>query len=498
MWHDGWVSDGRVSAGNAGAGNAGGDPLAGSGLRVLFATAELAPLARVGGLAQAAAGLVGELRRQGVHVDVVVPDYFGTPLADQVEEHLAVPPWAAPAVARTGCLDGVGQLTLVEVDGIRRPHPYNDAHGQGWGDNSNRFFGFCAAVADLVRRRQPDVLHLNDWHTAVTPAYLNHPTPPTVLTIHTLGYQGQASRGWLGELPHWPERYWWDGVCSPLVGGIRSADLVVTVSPTYAREITTAEFGFGLDGLLRDCGDRLVGILNGIDAEEWDPATDRYLPANYSATELGNKAQVKAAVLSEFGLTPTGTNGAGPLLAMVTRLVHQKGVDLLLPIVPYLRTMGARLAVLGSGDADLVDWLAQVAGTYPDDLGVVARYDERLAHMLIAGGDIFVMPSRFEPCGLAQMQAMRYGTLPVVTDVGGLHDTVVDVDREPKRGTGVVTGNVSTTGLLDGVHRAVRAYSSAPRRTAMQRRGMTTDWSWTAPAGLQIDWYRRLIAERSG
>ena len=460
----------------------------------MFATAELAPLARVGGLAQAAAGLVAELRRQGVDVHLVVPDYFDTPLDDQTEEHLTVPPWAAPAVARTGTLAGVGRITLVEVDGIRRPHPYNDANGNGWGDNNNRFFGFCAAVADLAARHRPDVLHLNDWHTAATPAFL-HPRPPIVLTIHTLGYQGNASTGWLGEFPHYPERYWWHGDCNPLVGGIRSADLVVTVSPNYAREITTPEFGFGIDDLLRERGARLVGILNGIDTDEWNPETDPHIPANYSAANLAGKAQTKAAVLAEFGLTPPGTTGNGPLFVMVTRLVHQKGVDLVLPLVPYLRNIGAKLAVLGSGDAQLVEWLAYVAGSYPDDIGVVARYDDGLAHRLFAGGDVFLMPSRFEPCGLAQMQAMRYGTLPLVTNVGGLHDTVIDVDSQPKAGTGIVTAEVSGTALLDGIHRATRAYGTAARRTAMQRRGMSVDWSWTKPAGVQIDWYRRLIAE---
>lgn len=262
--------------------------------RVLFATAELAPLARVGGLAAASAGIVAEMRRQGVDVHLVVPDYFGTPLEDEVVMPITtMPAWAQPAYARRGRLDGIGEITLVDTLGVRKPHPYSDEYGNGWFDNDARFLGFSAAVGAICAATQPDILHLNDWHTSSVPAFL-WPTPPIVVTIHTLGYQGRTNRGWLNGFWHFRERYYHDGDCNPLAGGIRSADLVVSVSPHYADEIRQPSMGFGLDGLLRDKGDRLVGILNGIDTAEWNPLQDAHLPQTYGQTTLSRKAASRA------------------------------------------------------------------------------------------------------------------------------------------------------------------------------------------------------------
>ena len=457
---------------------------------MLFASAEFAPLARVGGLAAAAAGLVAELRRQDVDVQVVIPDYFATPLQAETIVQLDVPEWAGPATARTGTLAGIGTITLIDAFGIVKSHPYLQPDGHGWADNDRRFMAFSAALASLTEVVAPDVLHLNDWHTCVALGHLTE-LPPTMLTIHTLGYQGRTNPGWLKTLPHRVEAFEQWGDCNPLLGGIRLADVVVAVSPHYAAEITTPHGGFGLDGPLRERGDRLVGILNGIDADEWDPQTDRHLPATYSSTDVGPKAASRADLLTRYGLT----DGGGPLLTMVTRLAEQKGVDLLLPLVPFLERLGASLIVLGDGEQGLAEALTAAATAHPQHVAFIRGYDEALAHQLFAGADVFTMPSRFEPCGLAQMQSMRYGTLPLVTDVGGLHDTVIDVDDVPSRGTGVVVPDASSVALMDGLHRMVKAYSQPRRRTAMQRRGMAVDWSWKRPAATHIEWYRRLYAD---
>ncbi len=311
-----------------------------------------------------------------------------------------------------------------------------------------------------------------------------------MLTIHTLGYQGRTNPGWLKTLPHHVAAFEQWGDCNPLLGGIRLADVVVAVSPHYAAEITTPHGGFGLDGPLRERGDRLVGILNGIDTDEWDPQTDLHLPKPYSSVDLGAKASTRSELLARYELT----DGGGPLLAMVTRLADQKGVDLLLPLVPFLRRLGATLVVLGDGEQWLAEALSTAAADHPRQVAFVRGYDNALAHQFFAGADVLAMPSRFEPCGLAQMQAMRYGTLPLVTDVGGLHDTVIDIDDAPGRGTGVVVPNATPVALMDGLHRMVRAYAQPRRRAAMQRRGMAIDWSWKAPAALHIDWYRQLVS----
>ena len=461
-------------------------------VKVLFASAEFGSLARVGGLAAAAAGLVAELGQHDVDVQVVLPDYSATPLERETVVDLDVPEWAGPARARTGTLAGLGRLTLISAPGIERSHPYVQPDGSGWPDNDRRFMAFSAAIAALAGKVRPDVLHLNDWHTCAALGHLAD-LPPTVLTIHTLAYQGRTNPGWLKTLPYHVGEFEQWGDCNPLLGGIRLADIVIAVSPHYAAEITTPQGGFGLDGPLRDKAGRLVGILNGIDTIEWDPQTDRHIAAQYSSTDLGAKALIRSELLARYELS----DGGGPLLTMVTRLADQKGVDLVLPLAPFLRRLGATLIVLGDGDQGLADALAAASGAHPRQVAFVRGYDEALAHQLFAGADVFVMPSRFEPCGLAQLQSMRYGTLPLVTDVGGLHDTVIDIDSAPARGTGVVVPDASSVALMDGLHRMVKAYSQPRRRAAMQRRGMAIDWSWRQPAATHVELYRHLIAERS-
>lgn len=456
-------------------------------MRALLATAELTPVAAVGGLAQAAAGLVRELRRQGVDVEVALPDYSSSALSAAERIELDVPAWARPAVARRGVHPDFGPLTLVSVPGIERPHPYTDAAGEGWPDNAARFFAFSAAVAALARGA--DVLHLNDWHTAVAASWA-HGELPVVFSVHNLAYQGWTAPEWVARLGPHSAPFARDGACNPLAGAVALADAVVVVSPTFREEVLNPETGAGLDGLLRKKGDALVGILNGIDADDWDPARDPHLPAPFDADDMSGKALARAALLGRIGLEER----PGPLAVSVTRLAEQKGIDLLLPLVPELEDLGLRLAILGSGDATLAGELQVAAAAYPSSFVYVEGYDESLAHLLFAGGDLLLMPSRFEPSGLAQMQAMRYGTLPVVTDVGGLHDTVVDLDEDPENGTGWRAPVADTASFGDTLLRAVRGWSDESMRAAAQRRGMTTDWSWATPAAKYADVYRRVTA----
>lgn len=477
-------------------------------MRVLFASAELAPLARVGGLAEAASGLIREFRSRTAHhndtpsdvdIDVILPDYGGARLADEQEWELDVPWWVGGATARSGSHPMLGPITLVHVPGMDRPHPYIDPGGQGWLDNDHRFMSFSAAVAALADRTQPDIVHLNDWHTAAATGFINSPIP-VVLTIHTLGYQGIMPAGWLPHFGPRADAFMWYDVASPLAGGIRLADRVIAVSPNYAREIVTPEAGMGLHLVLADKGDRLVGIRNGIDTTLWNPTTDPHLAANYDADNRQGKQDCRQQLMTEAGWDdPASPNQAKvPIAAVVSRLVEQKGMDLLADVARFLPDLPVRLAILGSGSRAIADRLHAVAAANPDWIWFTEDYDEALAHRLFAGSDLFIMPSRFEPCGLAQMQAMAYGSIPVVTDVGGLHDTVIDADADRTEGTGFVSSSVDTAGLIDALHRAVRGLRHAGRRKGIQLRGMTTDWSWREPADLHLGVYRSVLAEAVG
>lgn len=457
-------------------------------MRVVFATAELSPVATVGGLAAAAAGLGAELRRLGVDLDVVMPDYGDVALVDETTMSLEVPDWVGSATIRVGFHPVVGRLHLVSVPGMARPHPYLQANGEGWHDNSDRFFRFARAVAAFIDRDPPDVVHLNDWHTGATLAALADP-PPTVVSIHNLAYQGISDGSWLDRIgPRAAHYEWWGGV-NPLSGALALADRIVAVSPHYATEIITPAGGFGLDEPLRNRGDDLIGILNGIDTEMWDPAHDPLIAAPFDAASLDARRSNRTALLARVGLPDDDV----VLATVVTRLTHQKGIDLLAPLVPLLAQIPMRLAVLGSGDARLAAQLHSLVTEYPDTLAFVDGYDEALSHLMFAGADLYLMPSRFEPCGLTQMQAMRYGAIPVVTAVGGLVDTVTDADVH-RDGTGFVADRAEREDLLAALFRAERRVRDRRRRSAIQKRGMAIDWSWHEPAREYLALYGELAA----
>lgn len=460
-------------------------------MKILFATAELRPLVSAGGLAEAAAGLAAALRARDVDVLTVLPDYRRWPLANETRLDLDVPEWAAPASARIGDHPQAGRLALVDVPGIERPDPYVDADGNGWPDNDFRFAAFSAAIAALARSAEVDLIQLNDWHTAMAPAFLDG-SLPTVLTIHNLGHQGWGDAHWLHRMPTRRDVFSWGEGVNLLAGAIQTVDKVVTVSPTYAAEIVTDEGGMGLQHLLAGRGDDLLGIRNGIDTRTWDPAVDAFTPP-FSAESLNGKAAARTQLLEHVGWDDTGE----PLIVMISRLVDQKGIDLAFEAARFLPGMRARMIVLGSGDRRIADWGRWLAETQPDRFWFFDGFDAPLSHKLFAGGDLLLMPSRFEPCGLAQMQAMAYGTIPIVTAVGGLLDTVVDADAN-REGNGFVAAAIDESGVVDAIHRGLRAHRHAGRRKALQRRGMTTDWSWTEPAERFHDLYSKLMSSRVG
>lgn len=458
-------------------------------MRIAFATAELTPIATVGGLAAAAAGLVRAVREQGHSVDLLVPDYGGIALENESVRPVDVPAWVGRAQIRSGRHPVVGDLHLISAPGMARAHPYLRPDGQGWPDNAERFFGFARAVASFVDETRPDVVHLNDWHTATALAALDG-SIPSVLSLHNLAYQGAAPREWLAQIGPRGQHYEWWGGMNPLTGAIALADRVVAVSPSYAREILTPEGGFGIHEALGFRGDAVVGILNGIDTAIWDPATDPAVDQRFDRDHLADREAAREALRSRLGFP-----GDGTLLAtVVTRLTDQKGIDLLLPLISLLAEIPLRLGILGSGDAELVEQLHSAAQAHSDWFTFIEGYDEALSHQMFAGADLYLMPSRFEPCGLTQMQAMRYGAVPVVTPVGGLIDTVRDLDLDPRRGTGVVASAATSVAITAAVFRAVRRLSDPRRRAAVQRRVMAIDWSWDGPAAKYAQIYRDLVA----
>ena len=460
-------------------------------MRVLFATAELSPVVAVGGLAAASAGLGAELRRQGVDLDIVMPDYGGIALIDETSFALDVPAWVGAAIVRRGHHVEAGPLTVISMPGMARPHPYLQADGSGWPDNTERFFAFARALAALVELDRPDIVHLNDWHTGTTLAALGPDAPPSVLSIHNLAYQGISDGSWRARIGPAGAHYEWWGGTNPLSGAIALADRIVAVSPHYATEIQTPSGGFGLDGPLRERRSVVTGILNGIDTDVWDPAHDDHLPATFDAGDMEGKATCRSVLATRLGFDDDDVT----LATVVTRLTEQKGIDLLVPLVPLLEQIPMRLGILGSGDAALASNLRELAARHPKSFAFVEAYDEALSHLMFAGADLFVVPSRFEPCGLTQMQAMRYGTMPVVTAVGGLVDTVPDADTHAT-GRGIVAAEATTEHLLAALFRAARRIAKKRQRTAIRNRIMAIDWSWTAPAQRYLELYQELIDEQ--
>jgi starch synthase len=478
-------------------------------MRVLHAAAELFPWVKTGGLGDVLAALPPAIAAAGIDTRLVLPGF--TALLDAlplVETARLRTPFAAERVriALARLADSEVAAYLVDHPAFydRPGSPYADPNGRDWPDNHRRFALLGWTAAALARGAdpdwRPDILHCHDWHAGLAPAYLRAEgsSVPSVFTVHNLAYQGFFPAGLFPDLHLPPGFFSIDGVefyggLSLLKAGLFHADRLTTVSPTYAREIQTPAFGMGLDGLLRARNSRLTGILNGVDPRIWSPENDALLPRRYGVDDAAEgKTAAKTVLQRRFGLTG---EAARPLFGAVTRLTPQKGLDLLLAALPGLVALGGGLVLLGSGDGDLEAGFAAAAQAYPGRVGVVLGYDEALSHLIIAGSDAILVPSRFEPCGLTQLYALRYGSLPVVRRTGGLADTVVDanaVSLADGSATGFAFDDETSDGLLGAMQRATELYADLAGWHRVMRQAMTRDFSWNAAAREYAALYREL------
>jgi starch synthase len=484
-------------------------------MKVLFVSSEVAPFAKTGGLGDVAGSLPKALRRRGIDVRVVLPLYAGIDwnALERLEGVVPVPMWwgTARAGVRLGRLPG-SEVPVYFLEYNRyfdRPFLYGPPD-EGYDDNLERFTSLSRGALELckVLNFVPDVVHANDWQTALAPVYVNTVEwgkplhgAGTVYTIHNLGYQGVtdggalffSGRGWEhyhpGEFEHF-------GALNLMKAAIRHSNVVSTVSPTYAREIQTGEFGCGLDGELQARRGDLFGILNGIDAEEWNPATDRLLPHHFSVEDLDGKESVKEAVQHQLGLP---ADAGIPLFCAVGRLVDQKGFDVLARAMERFLSWRLQFVLLASGDREAEHHFATLAARHPHTFRAVLQFDNGLAHRLYAGSDFVVVPSRFEPCGLTQLYGLRYGSLPVVRATGGLADTVESYREDTGGGTGFTFKDLSPGSLSNTIGWALSTYYDRPEHiAAMQRRAMQQDFTWRRAAGAYEELYREAYRRRRG
>jgi starch synthase len=482
-------------------------------MQVLYITAELYPWVKSGGLGDVAAALPPALIAGGIDVRLLLPGFRGFLDAFPGITDIArlTTPFATERVrvclTRLPGSESLAYLVDHPAFYDRPGNPYAGPDSSDWPDNHRRFGLFGWIAAELARGAdpgwRPDILHGHDWHTGLAPAYLAARPPaaghvPTVFTVHNLAYRGPFPGTIFPELALPPEFFSIDGVeffgtVSFIKAGLFYSDRLTTVSPTYAREIQTPAFGWGLDGLLRARNNVLTGILNGVDPRFWDPRHDKNLPQTYCTEDAAaGKRAAKAVLQRRLGLEP---GDGGPLHGAVSRLTPQKGLDLVLAGLPDLVTGGGQLALLGSGDDDLEQAFRAAAEQYRGRVGVAIGYDESLAHLIIGGSDVILVPSRFEPCGLTQLYALRYGALPLVRRVGGLADTVVDATAT-SLAEGVATGfafdDDSPSALMSAIGRATELFREREIWQRMMRRAMTRDFSWAAAARLYAGVYRTL------
>ena len=479
-------------------------------LNLLIVSSEAVPYAKTGGLADVTGALPLELAKLGHDVILLLPRYrclseSGRSFRSVCQLQVVTPQGLVDTLIEEDVIPVGEGGRLVRVWTIRneaffdRSGLYQD-YGIDFPDNLDRFSFFCRATIEVMAylrtacRWNTHILHLHDWQTALCAVYLNTVDRDrtevqgsrTVLTLHNVGYQGlfpgkQFERMGLPPSLFTPAGLEYYGMVNLLKGGMVFADYVTTVSPTYAREILTPEFGFGLDGVLRNRADRPLGILNGIDIDRWNPETDSYLPANYSMIDRSGKLLCKQALQREFQLPESSV----PLLGVIARLTSQKGLDLVATIIPQLMEMGLQLVMLGTGEPELEAKFKMLQARYPRSMGLRIGFDEGLAHRIEGGADMFVMPSRYEPCGLSQLYSLRYGTVPVVRKIGGLADTVLPLAawaRQAGQATGFHIEEDTAEALLVALRQAVSVYQDRSMWGQLVEAGMTTDVSWVRSA----------------
>jgi starch synthase len=479
-------------------------------MNILFATPECAPYVKTGGLGDVSAALPAMLAQLGHDVHLLMPAYRGMKVSGEIGDGVELPPyshWPGAQLVPVKIDNGVTLLLLTCPALYQRPGgPYVDAQGRDYPDNAMRFGLLSRVAAQIGTVHSPlrgwvaDVVHANDWPCGLASLYLaqsrmispHEPTAASILTIHNLAFQGvfsMAHADALGIPHHWRGidgvEFWGD--LSMLKAGIQFADAITTVSPTYAREIQTKEHGAGFDGILRARSARLRGILNGVDRKVWDPAQDKLLPQRFTRDDLAGKAHCKAVLQQRVGLA---VDKAAPLFAVVSRLTEQKGIDLVLDVLPGLLRTGAQLVVLGQGAPALQEPLREAARAQPKQVAVTLGFDEGLAHLIEAGADAFLMPSRFEPCGLNQMYSQAYGTPPIVAPVGGLLDSVTDATLDPVHGTGFVLKSCDAAGLEDALVRALEAFKQPQQWRRIQANGMARDFGWEDSAMQYLEVYQ--------
>ena len=474
-------------------------------MKILMVASEAAPFAKTGGLADVIGSLPPALAARGEQVAVVMPLYrMAAPRLEHSERvydrmHIRLSDQADYTVAIRRAMRGNVAFYFVESPELfDRPHLYGE-NGNDYPDNHIRFGVFCRAAMGVVRSLfRPDVVHCHDWQAGlvaplVRRAFRQDPTftgLKVLLTIHNIGYQGLFARSALDLLGLPRDLYRQDllefwGQINFLKGGIVFADAINTVSPTYAQEIQTAEHGFGLDGLLRARSGVLSGIVNGVDYDEWSPETDHFIAAPYSVDDLSGKRICKEDLLRTFHL-PTDQLDR-PVIGMVSRFVYQKGFDLIEQVADQIMSEDVTVVALGTGQPEYEALMRGLAERYPGRAAVRVAYDNAIAHKIEAGADMFLMPSRYEPCGLNQIYSLRYGTVPVVRATGGLDDTI-------QEDTGFKFRDYSGHALLDTVRAALGAYRNREQWSAMMKRGMRRDYSWDTSASEYMDLYRRIVA----
>lgn len=465
-------------------------------MRVLSVASEAFPLIKTGGLADVVGALPAALAGQAVEMRVMLPGYPGvmSALEDAGVVRRYKRLFGAPARLLAGKAGGLDVLVVDAPKLFDRPgNPYVDESGLDWRDNWKRFAAFCRVAADIgegnVEAFRPDIVHCHDWQTGLVPAYLRYAkgaAARSVMTIHNIAFQGRFDSAIFPELGLPDSAFTIDGVeyysgVGYLKAGLQLSDAITTVSPTYAAEICHPEGGMGLDGLLRSRRTELFGIVNGIDTEVWNPATDIHLSRTYTASRLSGRAVNKRQVEETFGLDKDD----GPLFCVVSRLAWQKGMDLLGECLDPLVSSGARLAVLGSGDLAIEAMFHSAAARHPGRIGIVTGYNEPLSHLLQGGADAIIVPSRFEPCGLTQFYGLRYGCVPVVSRVGGLADTIIDANVAAlgaNAANGIQFFPVDAEALKGGLAKAIALYADRRVWRGLQKNGMKSEVSWTESA----------------